>query len=82
MIEVARVPPGQLEKSADIRELMHADVEYAEPDYLLFADATPSDALFPNQWGLQRISAPAAWNITTGSRAVTVCVVDSGVDYK
>jgi hypothetical protein len=58
-----------------------ADVEYAEPDYALTPDSIPTNALYSNQWALPRIGAPAAWNVTTGSRSVTVCVVDSGVDY-
>jgi hypothetical protein len=58
-----------------------ADVEYAEPDYILTPDAVPNDPQFPNEWGLGKIGAPSAWNITTGSTNVTVCVVDSGVDY-
>jgi hypothetical protein len=60
----------------------YADVEYAEPDHVLMPDALPNDPLYINQWGLERIGAPSAWNITTGSKAVTLCVVDSGVDYK
>jgi hypothetical protein len=58
----------------------YADVEYAEPDYVVTPDAIPSDAQFSNQWGLTKIGAPSAWDTTTGS-SVTVCVVDSGVDY-
>ncbi|MBI3547682.1 MAG: S8 family peptidase [Elusimicrobia bacterium] len=30
-------------------------------------------------WGVQRVSAPRAWNVTKG-RGVKVCVVDTGVD--
>ena len=44
------------------------------------AVATPNDPRFPEQWGLQRIEAPTAWEITTGSPAVVVAVVDTGVD--
>jgi subtilisin family serine protease len=31
-------------------------------------------------WGLAAVNAPEAWDLTTGSRAVVVAVVDSGVD--
>ena len=54
-------------------------VAYAEPNYLYHADAVPNDPRYPQLWGLAKISAPAAWNITTGSTAVTVGVVDTGI---
>lgn len=38
------------------------------------------------QWGMSRVGAPYAWSIATGAKdkqaAVTVCVVDSGIDDK
>jgi subtilisin family serine protease len=68
-----------------------ADVLYAEPNYVWRAKATPNDPLFvPNapggsslgQYGMQRISAPAAWDTTTGSESVVVAVIDTGVDLQ
>ena len=71
-------------------------VLYAEPDYLLVESGTPSDPSFGLQWALQNkgqlvngvsgspaadVKATAAWDVTTGSRAVVVAEVDSGVDY-
>jgi subtilisin family serine protease len=70
------------------------DVLYAEPDYLVSAQATPNDSRFGELWGLHNtgqtvngqsgtadadIDAPEAWNLTTGSTAVKVAVIDSGV---
>ncbi len=46
----------------------------------LFA-VTPNDPLFSLQWFLQKVSAPQAWDITTGSSKVVVNVNDSGIDY-
>src|SRR5512137_359797 len=31
-------------------------------------------------WGLKRIGAPQAWEYTTGSQAIVVAVIDSGID--
>ena len=67
------------------------DVEYAEPNWLLEAEAAPNDSLFPQQWALRNtgqtggtpgadIGAIAAWDLTTGSREVRVGVIDSGMD--
>src|SRR5262249_16105786 len=43
----------------------------------------PNDPKYTNGslWGLDKIQAPAAWNTTTGSTAVVVAVIDTGVDY-
>ncbi len=47
------------------------------------ADATPADALDPNeaaQWDMQMIKAPQAQQVTDGSRNVVVGVLDSGIE--
>ena len=70
-------------------------IEYAEPNYLLSADATPDDSLYDEQWALHNtgqtvgvyaggtvdadIDGPAAWEVETGSNTVKVAVFDSGV---
>ena len=53
----------------------------AEPDYLLRLEATPDDPDLPALWGMPRIRAPRAWDLTTGSPSVVVASVDTGVDY-
>ncbi|HRK03010.1 MAG TPA: S8 family peptidase [Oligoflexia bacterium] len=32
-------------------------------------------------WGLNAISAPEAWKVTTGSQGIVVAVIDTGIDY-
>jgi thermitase len=67
-------------------------VLYAGPDYLYRFVTLPDDPSFGLQWGLKNtgqsggvagadISAPDAWNISTGSDAVIIAVADTGVDY-
>ncbi len=41
---------------------------------------TSDDPLYGEQWYLDKISAPAAWDATVGSNDVVVAVLDSGVD--
>jgi subtilisin family serine protease len=72
-------------------------VEYAEPNYLLYPDARPNDPLFGSQYALENtgqiiggtvgvpgadIGAVQAWDISTGSRANVVAVVDTGINYQ
>jgi subtilisin family serine protease len=44
------------------------------------AAAVPSDPLFPSQWSLHTVGAPAAWDVTKGGRHVIVAVLGSGLD--
>ena len=59
-------------------------VSSCSQDFLITTDATPNDPDFTKLWGLSSnsgINAPAAWDISTGSRDVVVAVIDTGADY-
>lgn len=58
-----------------------ADVEYVEPNYIMRTFSLPNDPHYKYQWNMQQLRIPDAWDITMGSTAVTVAVVDSGVAY-
>ncbi len=56
-------------------------VEYAELNYVAHAfDITPNDTYWSLQYGPQRIRAPQAWDLSTGSNSVIIAVLDTGVD--
>jgi serine protease len=42
----------------------------------------PNDPLYPRQWGLDQINAPAAWARGVTGKGVTVAVLDTGVDFR
>lgn len=44
-------------------------------------DLFPNDPKFSQQWGLNAIKAPAAWQRTQGSKKGVIAVIDTGVDY-
>jgi serine protease len=50
------------------------------PNYIMRALRTPNDPRYPEQWHYPQISAPQAWNLTTGATDRVVAVVDSGLD--
>jgi thermitase len=54
-------------------------VEYAEPDYLVRAIFTPNDPYFGQQWGMTKISAPAAWDRIRSSPGTRVAILDCGI---
>jgi subtilisin family serine protease len=81
-----RLEPGTSVPAATAAFERRAGVRYAQPNHRRRIDATPNDTLFPNLWALHQLSdadidAPEAWDVTRGSNAVTVAVVDTGVRY-
>lgn len=63
-----------------IKELKaNPNVEYAEPNLIFHADFIPNDTYWSNQYGPQKISAPAAWDVTQSSSNVKIAIVDTGV---
>lgn len=57
-------------------------IAYVEPDYRRQAQLTPNDEAYGEQWNLSStygINAANAWNVTTGSSAVVVAVLDTGI---
>ncbi len=56
-------------------------VEFAEPNYRLYAAALPDDPAVLNgsQWALTNIAAPAGWNLIHDASQVIVAVIDSGL---
>lgn len=54
--------------------------DYVERDYYAHTAAIPNDPSFDLQWHLNKIQAPAAWDITTGAPGTVIAVIDSGVD--
>src|SRR6185295_7205590 len=73
----------------------HPDIAYVEPNYIIEADAVPNDPSFGQLWGLFNtgqkvgtfgtpgadIEAPLAWDVSTGTAATVVAVVDTGILY-
>lgn len=68
-------------------------VAFAEPDYRVYALATPNDPSYDELWGLHNIGQTAgiadadidaaeAWDITQGNSGTLVAVIDTGVDYR
>ena len=56
------------------------EVRSADLNRVMRASAVPNDPGYPLQhWHYEQIQLPGAWDITTGSTAIRVAVVDTGV---
>ncbi|MDD5680981.1 MAG: S8 family serine peptidase, partial [Candidatus Omnitrophica bacterium] len=97
--DLDRIYKLELKESQSVEETVaeynkDPNVEYAEPNYIVYAYSFPEDP--PNDpyyasaaswgqgyddlWGIKKIQCEAAWDITIGE-GVVVAVIDSGVDY-
>lgn len=56
-------------------------VQAVSPNYIVAAATTPNDPLYSSQWALPKISAPTAWDRTTGSSSVNIASIDTGVNW-
>ena len=65
------------------------DIEAVEPNYIFHTVLEPNDPYYlsssiwhtyPDLWGMHKINASVAWDQTTGSSAIVVADIDTGVD--
>lgn len=56
-----------------------SEVEFAEPNYIIYPMAVPSDTYYSDQWGTVDLNLQAAWDQKKNSDSVTVAVIDSGI---
>ena len=87
-LHVLDLDPAQPVEQQLARLRADTDVEYAEPDRRRYAHAVPNDPLYAQQWYLQSdaatpsaVNAQQAWDTTTGSDAIVIAVLDTGVRY-
>jgi len=94
--DLVALPSGMAVADAVRNYAAEPDVLYAQPNHILHeADVSPNDPGFNQQWGELNtgqtvlgvsgtsgddVSASKAWALATGSSAVTVAVIDTGVD--
>ena len=78
-VRVIRIPRGRLQEKLQAYS-REKGVIFAEPDYIAHAYGTPDDTYFGNQWGMTRVQAPSAWDVTTGQTTVTIAILDTGID--
>ncbi len=89
VMQVQPVASGEAIAATLARLRADPAVEYAEIDRRRYPHAIPNDPLYAGQWYLQNagatpsaINAVAAWDTTTGSNAVVIADLDTGVRFE
>jgi subtilisin family serine protease len=74
-----RVPAHALDR---VKEALshNPNISFVEENFIAETSYTPNDQYFSSQWHLPKISAPAGWDLTTGSADTPIAIIDSGVD--
>ena len=93
-LQVLRVPQNETVASLIAKYQQSDLVEFAEPDYVTHADATPNDPAYLNGtlWGLNNtgqnggtpdadIDAPEAWDVLSSASNIVVALLDTGIRY-
>ena len=79
--QVVKLPPGKSVEEAIAEYQADPAVLSATPNYKISLLAIPDDPLYSQEWGLEKVEAPRAWDRTTGSADVIIAVADTGIDY-
>jgi subtilisin family serine protease len=74
-----KLPSGMSVSQAETRYKNLVAVEAVQPNYYYSLLATPNDTQFGSMYGMNKISAPQAWDLQTGSSTVVVADIDTGM---
>lgn len=77
---VIRLPDGSDVDAALIQLSKRTDLVFAERIAYKELHWVPNDTSYASQYGLQKIQAEAAWDLTLGSPSVVVGVIDDGIE--
>jgi len=86
-IGLTRIYRIHFDKVADVGELVNAyandpHVELAQPVGIhKTAGITPNDTYYYQQWDMNKIQCPNAWEVTQGDTSILLAIVDTGVDW-
>jgi subtilisin family serine protease len=77
-----KLPAGLSVSRAIERFASDESIEAVQPNYYYSVLASTNDPLFiTGMYGMTKISAPQAWDLATGSSAVVVADIDTGMRY-
>ncbi|MDQ4122742.1 MAG: S8 family serine peptidase [Acidobacteriota bacterium] len=78
--QIVKLPDNVSTEQALSQYAKSSEIEYIQPNYIYrLAATTPNDTSFGSLYGMQKISAPTAWDTTTGNSNIVVAVIDTGI---
>lgn len=85
--EIARSLTAVLREGVDAAEILDEfrqlpEVEWASLSLLYELAEVPNDPLYNLQWAPPRIHAEEAWDVTPATTAISIAIVDTGVDLQ
>jgi thermitase len=78
-VDVVSLPHGTPLRKASLQYSRSRWVQYAESNPIWSTHAAPNDPSFGQEWGMARVQAPLAWNITQGREDIAIAILDSGI---
>ncbi len=84
--ELERLYTFRVQSPTDVEALakkisQNPAVEYAQPDYMMYADFVPNDPLYGQVYPLGIVKAEQAWDIQKGDSTIVIAIIDTGVDW-
>ena len=76
-----KLPTNVSVETAAERYRNSPEVESVQPNFYYHLLNVPNDNSYGSLYGMTKISAPAAWDLTTGSSSVVVADIDTGIQY-
>ena len=78
---IVQVPPGRDENEVSATLMATGLFQYAQPDWIVFPASCPNDPALNQQWhhDADQMQSCDAWDLHTGSPAVVIGLVDTGV---
>ena len=77
---VLELPAGVDRPQAEAALSAAPEVEFVEPDWIVYPARVPTDSRYADQWHHPIIRSPEAWDVATGVPSTLIAVIDSGVD--
>ena len=92
LADLTRVYVAEFSESIPVREVMNRIrltglVEYVHPNFFVNPESgnreqfIPNDPQLTNQWHINHIGVPAAWDVSTGSPSVIIGIPDGGTNF-